>query len=239
VNLPLGPGWQAALGAELDAPYLLELLSFVQEERSRSSVFPSEDDVFSALRAMSFAEVRVVILGQDPYMRPGQANGLAFSVPRGVRVPPSLRNIYKELEADLGIPASSRGDLSGWAAQGVLLLNSVLTVREGAPFSHAGRGWERFTDAVIEALSQQREGLVFLLWGRPAQEKVARIEAALARASGHALERPRHLVLQAAHPSPLSASRGFFGCRHFSITNAWLQERGLAAIDWRVDSLSA
>ncbi len=235
VTLPLGEGWHEALGSELEAPYLQDLLAFVAAERAASSVFPSDADVFAALRAVPFADVKVVVLGQDPYIRPEQANGLAFSVPRGVRLPPSLRNIYKELEADLGVPPCAHGDLSRWAGQGVLLLNAVLTVREGVSFSHAGHGWERFTDAVIAALSQQRSGLVFLLWGRPAQEKVARIDAANSRNSVASGAPPRHLVLRAAHPSPLSASRGFFGCRHFSATNQWLRQHGQAEIDWALE----
>lgn len=235
VTLPLGVGWQDALGSELEAPYLRDLLAFVAEERVNASVCPSDSDVFAALRAVPFGDVKVVVLGQDPYIRSEQANGLAFSVPRGVRVPPSLRNIYKELDADLGISPVSHGDLSRWTGQGVLLLNAVLTVREGVSFSHAGRGWERFTDAVIAALSQQRAGLVFLLWGRPAQEKVGRIDAANPPNSVTSGGRPRHLVLRAAHPSPLSASRGFFGCRHFSATNEWLREHGETEIDWALD----
>ena len=235
MNVRMGSGWEDALGSELEAPYMRDLLAFVAEERVKASVFPAEDDVFAALRAVPLADVKVVVLGQDPYVRPGQANGLCFSVPEGARVPPSLRNIYKELNSDLGIAPVLHGDLSRWAGQGVLLLNSVLTVREGVPFSHAGRGWERFTDAVIAVLSTRREGLVFLLWGRPAQQKLARIDAANAPNSVTSEGCPRHLVLRAAHPSPLSASRGFFGCRHFSATNQWLREHGETEIDWALD----
>jgi uracil-DNA glycosylase len=165
--------------------------------------------------------LKVVILGQDPYMRPGQAHGLCFSVRAPVRPPPSLVNVYKELNADLGLPIPAHGDLSAWARQGVLLLNSILTVRSGEPLSHANRGWERFTDRVMD-IANTRERLVFLLWGRPAQEKAARID------------RERHLVLTAAHPSPRSADRGFFGCRHFSKANRWLGERGMSPVDWAV-----
>lgn len=200
---------------------MAELRRFLTEERRVATILPPMPQIFAAFDRTPLPAVKVVILGQDPYMRPGQAHGLSFSVPRGVRVPPSLQNIYKELGADLGLPRPDHGDLTRWADQGVLLLNALLTVREGEPFSHAGHGWERFTDAAIAALDQRREGLVFLLWGRPAQQKAAHIDAR------------RHLVLKAAHPSPMAADRGFFGCRHFSKANAYLEARGVAPVDWR------
>lgn len=215
------PSWAEALAAEFDAPYMAELRTFLAAERHVAPVYPPMPQIFAAFDRTPFDAVKVVILGQDPYMRAGQAQGLSFSVARGVRVPPSLVNIHKELAADLGVPRPDHGDLSRWADQGVLLLNALLTVREGEPMSHAGRGWERFTDAAIAALDSRRDGLVFLLWGRPAQQKAAHIDAA------------RHLVLRAAHPSPMAADRGFFGCRHFSKANAYLESRGQTPIDWR------
>lgn len=215
------PTWAEALAAEFGAPYMSELRAFLVEERAVATILPPMAQIFSAFDRTPLPAVKVVILGQDPYMRPGQAHGLSFSVPRGVRVPPSLQNIYKELGSDVGLPRPEHGDLTRWADQGVLLLNALLTVREGAPLSHAGHGWERFTDAVIATLDARCEGLVFLLWGRPAQQKAAHIDPR------------RHLVLKAAHPSPMAADRGFFGCRHFSKANAWLEARGVAPIDWR------
>ncbi len=218
----LHPSWLAVLRQEFNEPYMADLRAFLVREKSNGPVFPPGPEIFNAFNLTPFDKVRVVILGQDPYIRPGQAHGLCFSVRPPVNPPPSLQNIYKELRDDLGIPPARHGDLTAWASQGILLLNSVLTVREGQSASHAGHGWERFTDRAIETLATQREGLVFLLWGRPAQEKAARIDPA------------RHDVLSAAHPSPMSASRGFFGCRHFSRTNELLRARGGVEIDWRV-----
>jgi uracil-DNA glycosylase len=212
--------WQPPLAPAFAAPQMAELRAFLVEERRSHAVHPPMNEVFAAFDRTPFDRVRVVILGQDPYHGPGQAHGLCFSVRRGVPPPPSLQNIFKEIRADLGFPLPSHGDLGSWADQGVLLLNAVLTVRQHAANSHAARGWEPFTDAVVEALGTQREGLVFLLWGAAAQKKAARID------------RRRHHVLTAPHPSPLSASSGFFGCRHFSRTNAWLAARGEAPIDW-------
>jgi len=214
--------WLDALQGEFEQDYMKELRAFLAEEKRTATVFPPGDEIFAAFDLAPLPQVRVVVLGQDPYFHPGQAHGLCFSVRRGVTPPPSLKNIYKELQEDLGIPPAAHGELTAWARQGVLLLNSVLTVRSGQAFSHQGHGWERFTDRAIQVLAERREGLVFLLWGRPAQQKAARID------------RARHLVLTAAHPSPLSAHNGFFGCRHFSKANAWLEQRGEAPIEWRL-----
>lgn len=216
----IDPTWHARLQDEFTAPYMAELRAFLVEEKREAEVFPPGPEIFAAFDLTPFPAVRVVVLGQDPYPTPGHAHGLSFSVRRGVGLPGSLQNIFKELQADLGVPRPSHGELTHWARQGVLLLNAVLTVRARTPFAHAGRGWERFTDRAIEALATEREGLVFLLWGKAAQDKAARID------------RSRHLVLTAVHPSPRSADRGFFGCRHFSKTNAWLEARGQAPIEW-------
>ena len=193
----------------------------MRDAYSRGTVYPPAGRIFAAFDACPFDKVKVVILGQDPYHEPGQANGLCFSVADGVRMPPSLINIYKELGDDLGIPQPATGDLSRWASQGVLLLNSTLTVDAHRAGSHQGRGWEQFTDAAVAALSARREHLVFMLWGSYAIRK------------GAAIDRTRHLVLTAPHPSPLSAYRGFFGCRHFSQANAYLSAHGQTPVDWR------
>ncbi len=216
----LPPSWLAPLEREFEQPYMRELRAFLVEEKRQHRVFPPGDEIFAAFEHTPFDRVRVVVLGQDPYHGPGQAHGLCFSVRRGVPVPPSLDNIYKELRADLGLTPPRHGDLTAWADRGVLLLNATLTVREHAANSHRGRGWETFTDRVVEALDQGRDGLVFLLWGRSAAQKAARID------------RRRHHVLSAPHPSPLSAHAGFFGSRPFSKINAWLTERGEPPIDW-------
>ncbi|EFJ40573.1 hypothetical protein VOLCADRAFT_69325, partial [Volvox carteri f. nagariensis] len=219
------PGWRSALAGELAGANLRQLDSFLGAEWApgRKPVFPPKDCIFQAFNACPFYQVRVVILGQDPYHGPGQAMGLAFSVPRDVRpLPPSLVNIYKEAAADLGWgDRPAHGDLSAWSVQGVLLLNTCLTVRQGEANSHAKRGWEQFTDAAIRALSERRSGIVFLLWGNPAQAKASLVNTR------------KHHVLKAAHPSPLSASRGFFGCRHFSETNKLLTSQSLEPIQWR------
>lgn len=216
--------WQEAIGAEKSAPYFVELLARVKAERAAGyAVFPPEADVFNALRQTGFADVKAVILGQDPYHNIGQAHGLAFSVRPGVAVPPSLLNIYKELAADIpGFAVPGHGCLDAWAARGVLLLNTVLTVRAHQAHSHARYGWETFTDRIIAQLNVHRRHLVFMLWGSHAQKK------------GALIDRSRHLLLEAPHPSPLSAHRGFFGCRHFSRANAYLREHGIAEIDWRL-----
>ena len=213
--------WLAVLGDELEQPYMTDLRSFlVAEVEAGRRFYPPADRVFNALSLTPFDDVRVVILGQDPYHGAGQAMGLCFSVPAGIRPPPSLQNIHAELESDLGLARPATGDLTPWAERGVLLLNAVLTVSPGKPGSHAGKGWERFTDRAIAALSENREGVVFLLWGRHAQQKGAVVDAS------------RHHVLTAAHPSPYSAANGFFGCRHFSRANALLAEGGQAPVDW-------
>ncbi len=218
--LTLPEDWHSLLADTLETPDMRALEAFVAEERRVATVYPPEDKVFAALRATRFATVKVVILGQDPYHGPGQAHGLAFSVPRGVKAPPSLRNILKELRDDIECPQPAHGDLSSWAAQGVLLLNTVLTVREGEPGSHAGRGWEQITGAVVQAVSARPEPAVFVLWGRPAQ------------AARSLIDETRHTVIMAAHPSPLSANRSFFGSRPFSQINAALSTFGQAPLDW-------
>ena len=216
--------WQQALGAEKEAPYFQQLLAAVRAEREQGmAVYPPAAEVFNAFKATDLAGVKVVILGQDPYHGPRQAHGLAFSVREGVVVPPSLLNIYKELSQDIaGFHMPQHGCLQAWAEQGVLLLNTVLTVRAGQAHSHAALGWERFTDRVVAVLNEEREHLVFMLWGSHAQKK------------GAIIDRSRHLVLTAPHPSPLSAHRGFFGCRHFSQANSYLKQQGLTEINWQV-----
>ena len=213
--------WQQQLQGEFDKPYFAKLVAFVKQEYAHHTVYPPGKLIFNAFNQCPFDKVKVVLLGQDPYHEPGQAHGLCFSVPAGVAVPPSLVNIIKEINSDLGtqIPLTS-GNLSGWADQGVLLLNATLTVRAHQAGSHQRHGWELFTDAAIQALAQKRSGIVFLLWGSFAISKAQYID------------RTRHYVLTAPHPSPLSAYRGFFGCRHFSQCNALLQQQGLAPIDW-------
>lgn len=212
--------WEEALRGEFQKPYYKDLYRFVKEEYATQVVYPPSDKIFNAFTHTPLHEVKVVILGQDPYHEPGQAEGLCFSVPEGVEIPPSLRNIYQEIKDDLGIEPPLSGSLLRWADQGVFLLNTLLTVRAHAAFSHQGRGWEQFTDAVIRVINEEDRPVVFLLWGRPAQSKSAM------------LTNPRHLVLKAPHPSPLSAYRGFFGCRHFSRCNAFLEERGITPVNW-------
>ena len=219
----LDESWKAALADEFSSPSMAELRSFLKAEiDAGKQVVPKGSEYFAALDLTPLDQVRVVILGQDPYHGDGQAHGLCFSVTAGVRVPPSLRNIYKELETDLGIPQARHGFLESWARQGVLLLNTVLTVERGLAASHRGRGWERFTDAVIARVNALEHPVVFLLWGAYAQKKAKFVDAS------------RHLVLKAAHPSPLSAHNGFLGCRHFSKANAFLEKNGMTPIDWRL-----
>ena len=217
----IDPSWYEVLQPQFEAPYFAQLKEFLVAERQQHTCYPPGSLIFNAFDSTPFDKVKVVILGQDPYHEPGQAMGLCFSVPNGVQVPPSLVNIIKEINDDLGvsIPAD-RGDLRGWAEQGVLLLNATLTVRAHQAGSHQRRGWEEFTDAAISALNARRSGVVFLLWGSYAIAKRKLIDPS------------RHYVLTAPHPSPLSAYRGFFGCRHFSQTNAILQQQGLQPIDW-------
>jgi len=216
----IGEGWYEPLAAEFQADYFAQLQAFLLEERAHNTVFPKARDIFAAFNATPFDRVRVVILGQDPYHGPGQAHGLSFSVPKDIAPPPSLINMFKEIHRDLGLTNTATGDLTPWAEQGVLLLNATLTVRANKAGSHQGRGWERFTDAVIRAISEHSSGVVFLLWGRFAQQKAELIDM------------ERHYVLQAPHPSPLSAHRGFNGCGHFSQVNELLVAQGRLPIDW-------
>lgn len=215
--------WKNVLKDQFNAPYFQSLAAFVKDEYARHTVYPAGKDIFRAFDNCAFDATRVVIIGQDPYHGSGQAHGLCFSVNDGVRTPPSLVNIFKELQADLGHPIPPSGNLLPWSHQGVLLLNATLTVRASTPGSHQNKGWEEFTDSAIKALSQKRDQLVFLLWGAYAQRKGAVIDA------------DKHLVLKAAHPSPFAAHKGFFGCRHFSKTNAYLRQRGNPEIDWNLN----
>jgi len=225
VGVRLEDSWKAVLGDEFAQPYMRNLKDFLRAEKAAGKqIFPKGAEYFRALDLTPLDEVRVVILGQDPYHGAGQAHGLCFSVKPGVRIPPSLVNIYKELQSDLGIAPARHGFLEHWAQQGVLLLNSVLTVEEARAASHQGQGWERFTDAVIRAVNEDCEHVVFMLWGSYAQKKAAFVDGA------------RHLVLKAPHPSPLSAHNGFFGCRHFSQANDYLLSKGRNAIDWQLPS---
>ncbi len=217
--------WLPAIGAEFSKDYYKQLGKFVNWEYQQHTVYPPKDEIFSAFRLTPLSKVKVVILGQDPYHEPNQAHGLCFSVRPGTKIPPSLVNIYKELQDDLGCYIPNNGYLVKWAGQGVLLLNTLLTVRAHQAFSHKGVGWERFTDAVIEALDREDRPIVFLLWGSPAQRKA------------EMLHNPNHLILKAPHPSPLSAYRGFFGCKHFSTANRFLQEHGETPIDWQIENI--
>ncbi len=217
--------WLPAVGSEFKKPYYKELYEFVRQEYARTQVFPPADDIFNALHLTPLQEVKVMILGQDPYHNVNQAHGLCFSVKPEVEIPPSLENIYKELQEDLGCYIPNNGYLVKWARQGVLMLNTVLTVRAHAANSHQGKGWEQFTDAIIRAVNEQERPIVYLLWGKPAQSKIPM------------LNNPRHLILKAPHPSPLSAYRGFFGCRHFSQANAFLESHGVAPIDWQIENV--
>jgi uracil-DNA glycosylase len=216
----INPEWYAVLENEFNSQYFIELKEFLISEKQKYNVFPKGSKIFSAFDLTPFSQVKVVIIGQDPYHGMGQAHGLCFSVPDGVTIPPSLRNIYKELNDDLNIPISNSGNLTRWARQGVLLLNAILTVRENCAGSHQGKGWENFTNAAIKAISEKLSGVVFMLWGNYAQEKQSLIDTS------------KHYVLKAAHPSPLSASRGFFGCKHFSKTQEILKANGYETINW-------
>lgn len=217
--------WLEAVGEEFKKPYYKELYEFVKEEYSTNTVYPPADDIFNALHLTALKDVKVLVLGQDPYHGANQAHGLSFSVLPGQRIPPSLRNIYQELHDDLGCGIPNNGYLEKWAKQGVLMLNTVLTVRAHKANSHQGKGWEHFTDAIIEAVNAQDRPIVYLLWGRPAQKKSSM------------LNNPRHLVLKAPHPSPYSADTGFFGCRHFSQANEFLQSHSIAPIDWQIENI--
>ena len=217
--------WAEALKDEFKKPYYAKLYKIVKQEYETCQVFPAANDIFNAFEFTPLSEVKVVIFGQDPYHNVGQAHGLCFSVKPDVEIPPSLVNIYKELQDDLGCYVPNNGYLEKWARQGVLLLNTVLTVRAHQANSHRGIGWEEFTDAAIRELNEQDRPMVFILWGRPAQQKKAM------------LNNPKHLILEAPHPSPLSAYHGFFGCRHFSQANAFLQQHGMTPIDWQIENI--
>lgn len=220
MEVKIEAGWKEKLREEFEKDYFTALTAFVREEYRTRQVFPPGNKIFNAFDLCPFDRVRVVIIGQDPYHNYGQAHGLCFSVTDGTDFPPSLVNIFKELNRDLGVPVPLSGNLERWARQGVLLLNAILTVRAHQALSHQNKGWERFTDAAISALNNHRENLVFMLWGAYAQNK------------GASIDDTRHLVLRTVHPSPLSASRGFFGCSHFSKCNEWLAARGLEPIEW-------
>ena len=220
MSIRIEEGWRKALQEQWEAPYFQALTEFVTQRYAQTRVYPPGRQIFAAFDQCPFDQVKVVILGQDPYHGPHQANGLCFSVNQGIEFPPSLRNIFKEVSSDTGAPVPVSGDLSRWAQQGVLLLNATLTVEEHMAGSHHGRGWEQFTDSAISALSQKRDHLVFILWGSYARSKAALID------------RSRHLVLESVHPSPLSAHRGFFGNHHFSLANKYLQAHGIAPINW-------
>ncbi len=219
-DVKMDQSWKTRLSEEFAKPYFRSLIDFVKREYQAAVVYPAGKEIFHAFDACHFDDVKVVIIGQDPYHGPGQANGLCFSVQEGVRMPPSLVNIFKEIQNDLGKLAPPDGDLDRWARQGVLLLNATLTVRASSPGSHQNKGWETFTDAVIKKISDEKENVVFLLWGAYAQKK------------GEIINRNKHAVLVSAHPSPFSADRGFFGCKHFSKVNAYLKSKGLKEIEW-------
>ena len=220
-EIRLDASWKSRLESEFRQPYMVDLRHFLLDrKRDGVVIYPPGDLIFNAMNSTPFDVVKVVVLGQDPYHGPGQAHGLCFSVQDGVAIPPSLVNIYKELEADLGVSRHGSGNLQDWAEQGVLLLNAVLTVERGRAGAHQGKGWEQFTDRIVSELNESRDGLVFMLWGSYAMKK------------GAVIDRDRHLVLTAPHPSPLSAHRGFLGCRHFSKANAWLEKHGEAPVNW-------
>ena len=225
MNVKIEDSWRQHIGDEFDKQYFVDLTNFVKEEYLHTPCYPPGKLIFNAFNLCPFDDVKVVIIGQDPYHEPGQAMGLSFSVPAGIPFPPSLVNIFKEIQMDLGTPMPQTGDLTRWANQGVLLLNTVLTVRAHQANSHQGRGWEQFTDAVIQAVNAQDRPIVYLLWGAPAGKKAAM------------LTNPKHLVLKAPHPSPLSAYRGFFGCRHFSKCNEFLKANGVEPIDWQIPNI--
>ena len=220
MQVKIEKSWQEVLQVEFDKPYFESLVSFVKQEYASNTIFPPAGQIFNAFNTCPFNNVKVVILGQDPYHGPGQAHGLCFSVNDGIQFPPSLQNIFKEITSDLGIPAPKTGNLTRWAEQGVLLLNATLTVRASQAGSHQGRGWEEFTDSVIKIISEKAENVVFILWGSYAIKKKALINAS------------KHCILTAPHPSPLSSYRGFFGCKHFSQTNTYLTNKGKTPINW-------
>lgn len=220
MDVKIAPSWKARLNEEFQKPYFIQLTEFIRQEYQQHTIYPPAKEIFKAFDACTFDDVKVVIIGQDPYHGKGQANGLCFSVHNGVPTPRSLANIFKEIKQDLGKEIPVNGNLERWANQGVLLLNATLTVRESTPGSHQNKGWEEFTDTIIRKVSTEKEHIVFLLWGAYAQKK------------GEVIDRSKHLVLMSAHPSPFSADRGFFGNKHFSKTNEYLLRKGLAEIDW-------
>ncbi len=223
MNVQIETGWKKILEAEFSKPYFLHIVHFLKTEKNAGKlIYPPGPEIFNAFSMSPFEKTKVVLLGQDPYHGPGQAHGLSFSVPDGVRPPPSLQNIFKELHTDTGLPIPTGGNLTPWAKQGVLLLNAYLTVQAQTPMSHSQTGWGEFTNAVIQKLSDEKKGLVFLLWGKFAQEKQALIDET------------KHLVLKAAHPSPFSVDKGFYGCRHFSKTNQYLSKNGTDPINWKL-----
>lgn len=220
MDVKIATSWKERLSDDFDKPYFTQLIDFVKQEYQTQTVYPPGKEIFRAFDSCDFNDVKVVIIGQDPYHGPGQANGLCFSVRDGIRMPPSLINIFKELHKDIGKPIPQSGDLEQWARQGVLLLNATLTVRSSTPGSHQNKGWEVFTDAVIKKISDEKENVCYLLWGAYAQKK------------GEIINRQKNLVLSSAHPSPFSADRGFFGCRHFSKANEYLKSKGIKEIEW-------
>jgi uracil-DNA glycosylase len=220
MDVKIAPSWKDRLACEFEKPYFTNLIDFIKTEYQSQTIYPPGKEIFRAFDACDFDNVKVVIIGQDPYHGPGQANGLCFSVRDGIRIPPSLLNIFKEIQNDLRKPIPVSGDLGHWSHQGVLLLNATLTVRASTPGSHQNKGWETFTDAVIKKISDEKEHVVFMLWGAYAQKK------------GEIIDRKKHLVLMSAHPSPFSADRGFFGCKHFSKANEYLRSKGLGEITW-------
>lgn len=220
MKVKIEESWEKVLQPDFDKPYFKELTDFVRSEYAATTIYPPASLIFNAFNLCPFSKVKVVIIGQDPYHGPGQAHGLCFSVNDGVQFPPSLQNIFKEIKSDLDIPIPASGNLTRWAEQGVLLLNATLTVRAHSAGSHQKKGWETFTDSVIRILAEQKENLVFILWGAYAQKK------------GAFIDNNRHLILSSAHPSPLSAYNGFFGNHHFSLTNEWLQKHGIDTINW-------
>jgi uracil-DNA glycosylase len=220
MDVEIEKGWKSQLKNEFDKPYFNELVRFVKEEYSSKTIYPPSKLIFNAFNSTPFNQVKVVIVGQDPYHQPHQAHGLCFSVNDGIRIPPSLVNIYKEINLDLGTPIPTSGNLERWAKQGILLLNATLTVRAGSAGSHQGKGWEQFTDSIIDSLSSNRNNLVFMLWGSYAQKK------------GATIDQSKHLVMKSVHPSPLSAHRGFFGNKHFSRANEYLISKGKSPIEW-------
>ena len=220
MKVKIEESWEKVLQTEFDKPYFKDLTDFVRSEYATATIYPPASLIFNAFNLCPFSKVKVVIIGQDPYHGPGQAHGLCFSVNDGVQFPPSLQNIFKEIKSDLDIPIPTSGNLTRWAEQGVLLLNATLTVRAHSAGSHQKKGWETFTDSVIRILAEQKENLVFILWGAYAQKK------------GAFIDKNRHLILSSAHPSPLSAYNGFFGNHHFSLTNEWLQKHGIDTINW-------